>query len=152
MRVALDSNILVYAHGVDGAAMRRKALDVLDALPDDDVVLPAQALGEIFNVLVRKAQWGREKARAAVLEWRDSYPIVDTSGTVLARAIDLSAEHRLSIWDAVILSASAESGCRLLLSEGLQAGFTWQGVTVVNPFIPQSDPLFAALLAERDRR
>ena len=39
--------------------------------------------------------------------------------------------------DAVILSAAAESGCRLLLSQDLQEGFTWNGVTVTNPFAPR---------------
>jgi hypothetical protein len=33
-----------------------------------------------------------------------------------------------------ILSAAAQSGCRLLLSEDLREGFTWAGVTVVDPF------------------
>ena len=29
---------------------------------------------------------------------------------------------------------SRQAGCRLLLSEDLHEGFTWAGVTVVNPF------------------
>jgi hypothetical protein len=30
--------------------------------------------------------------------------------------------------------ATAKVGCRLLLSEDLQEGFPWRGVTVTNPF------------------
>ena len=45
--------------------------------------------------------------------------------------------HKLGIWDAIVLSAAADAGCRLSLSEDLQDGFTWQGVTVANPFAPR---------------
>jgi predicted nucleic acid-binding protein len=36
--------------------------------------------------------------------------------------------------------------CRLLLSEDLQEGFTWRGVTVTNPFAKSRHPLLDALL------
>jgi len=48
--------------------------------------------------------------------------------------LDGAAGHNLGIWDAIILSASAAGACRFLLSEDLQNGFTWNGVTVLNPF------------------
>jgi predicted nucleic acid-binding protein len=38
------------------------------------------------------------------------------------------------MWDALIMSVAAENKCRLLISEDFQNGFTWRGVTVVNPF------------------
>lgn len=40
-----------------------------------------------------------------------------------------------------MLSVAAESRCRMLLSEDLRHGFTWRGVTVVNPFSEPRDPL-----------
>jgi len=47
------------------------------------------------------------------------------------------------------LSAASAAGCRLLLSEDMQEGFTWGGVTVVNPFTDEPHPLLAAALAPR---
>jgi len=41
---------------------------------------------------------------------------------------------------------AAENRCRLLLSEDFQNGFTWRGVTVVNPFATQQSPLLEDLL------
>jgi hypothetical protein len=39
-------------------------------------------------------------------------------------------------------SAASQSDCRLLLSEDFQEGFTWAGVTVVDPFSsPQHAPV-----------
>lgn len=71
---------------------------------------------------------------------------------MLLAAADLATDHQFSIWNAVILSAAAEAGCRLLLSEDLQGGFTWKGVTVTNPFAPKKHELLAGLLADDDVR
>ena len=150
MRVALDTNILGYAEGVNGSEMQRAALDLIGRLPRDEVLIPVQALGELFNVLTRKAGQSRDTARAVMLSWSDTFTLLDSSVVVMLGAVDLAAEHRLSIWDAVMLSAAAHASCRLLLSEDLQEGFTWHGVTVANPFLPQPNPLLAELLAGRD--
>ncbi len=146
MKVALDTNILAYAEGTHGVEMKEKALDLIQRLPAGSVVLPAQVLGELFNVLVLKARKPAAGARMAILTWRDAYALSDTSATVIVNAVDLAADHHLRIWDSVILSATAEAGCRLLLSEDLQEGFTWQGVTVTNPFAPAKHALLEALL------
>ena len=148
MKVGLDTNILAYAEGTNGIAMRDKALDLVQALPVSSVVLPTQVLGELFNVLVLKAKRPAADARTAILGWRDAYPLSETSESVMINAIDLASDHRLRIWDAVILSATAEAGCRLLLSEDLQEGFTWRGVTTTNPFGASRHPLLDALLSE----
>lgn len=146
MRVALDTNILAYAEGVNGADMRRTALALVQRLPETAVLLPVQALGELFHLLVRKAGRTPGKARAAVLGWKDAFPLIETSPEVLFAATDLATDHKLSIWDALIVAATAEAGCRLLLSEDLQQGFTWKGVTVTNPFAAQKHDLLLDLL------
>lgn len=147
MRVALDTNILAYAEGVNGTAMKETALELVEKLPEGAALLPVQTLGELFNLLVRKAGRAPAKARRAILSWQDAYPLIETSGEVMLAAADLATDHQLSIWDAVILSAAAEAGCRLLLSEDLQEDFTWKGVTVTNPFATPKHELLAALLA-----
>jgi predicted nucleic acid-binding protein len=81
-----------------------------------------------------------------VLSWRDAYAVVETSAAVIVNATDLASDHGLTIWDSVVLAASAEAECRLLLSEDLQDGFTWRGVTVTNPFAATLHPILAALL------
>jgi predicted nucleic acid-binding protein len=152
VKVALDTNILAYAEGTNGADMKRAALQLIRRLPGGSIVLSVQVLGELFNVLVLKAKRPATNARAAILSWRDAYAVFDTSSAVLLNAADLATDHNLRIWDAVVLSASAEAGCRLLLSEDLQEGFTWRGVTVTNPFAETTHVLLGALLknAEHD--
>ena len=59
-------------------------------------------------------------------------------------ARDLAADHESQIWDALIMSVAADQHCRLWLSEELQHGFTWRGVTVVNPFVNEPAGLLEA--------
>jgi predicted nucleic acid-binding protein len=146
VRVALDTNILAYAEGVNGAERQLQALALLERLPDHALVVPAQALGELFNVLVLKAKRSRKVARTAVLMWRDAYSVRDTSASVIVDALDLSTDDHMRIWDAVMLSVAADAGCRLVLSEDLQDGFTWRGVTVTNPFGCEPHALLDSLL------
>jgi predicted nucleic acid-binding protein len=148
VRIALDTNVLAYAEGINGAERRDAALALIRRLPQEAVVVPVQVLGELFNVLVRKGGKSRSDGRDALLSWRDTFPVVETSPEVMLAAADLATDHQLGIWDAVILSAASQAGCRLLLSEDLHEGFTWAGVTVVNPFSSPRHALLNALLGE----
>lgn len=146
MKVALDTNILAYAEGIGDGERCAAARALIGALPPDVVLLPAQTLGELFRVLTGKAGRSAETARTAVLGWSDAFAAADSSLTAFHAAMDLAADHRLQIWDGLILAVAAEQHCRLLLSEDLQPGFTWRGITVVNPFAAPGHPLLDALL------
>jgi predicted nucleic acid-binding protein len=145
MLIALDTNVLAYAAGVNGQERQRAALELLDKLSESETFLPVQALGELFRVLVGKAKISPRLARTTIIRYRDAYPLIETSPAVFLSATDLAVAHKIGIWDAVMFGAAAEAGCRLLLSEDLREGFTWGGVTVVNPFAAKH-PLLTALL------
>lgn len=147
MRIALDTNVLAYAEGVNDAAKRDIALELMRGLPQEAVIIPVQVLGELFNVLTRKAGRSRAEAREALLTWRDTFSVIETAPEMMLAAADLATDHQFSIWDAVILSVASQAGCRLLLSEDLQDGFTWGGVTVANPFASPRHALLESLLA-----
>ena len=146
MKVAIDTNVLAYAEGVGDDARRKTSQALLAALPPNDVVVPTQVLGELFRVLTGKRGMSRQKARSAVLSWSDAFEIYDSTHTAMLAAMDIAAEHALQIWDGLILSVAGEARCRLLISEDMQNGFTWRGVTVVNPYAESVHPLLRALL------
>jgi predicted nucleic acid-binding protein len=148
LRIALDSNVLAYAEGVNDGIKRDIVADLLEAIPPDAIVIPVQVLGELFNVLVRKAGRTRIDAAQTLTGWHDTFSTIPTTQEVLSAAMDLATVHQISIWDAVILAAASQAGCRLLLSEDLHNGFTWGGVTVVNPFASPHHTLLTTLLAE----
>ena len=140
MRLALDTNVMAYVEGINGPSMKEAALELLQGLPRASVVLPVQTLGELFHVLVRKAGRSRASARSTVITWSDGYAVAETSTAAVLAAADLAVNHQLGIWDAVILSVAAEADCRLLLSEDMQDGFIWQGVTIANPICATQAP------------
>lgn len=146
MKLALDTNVLAYAEGVNDVVKRDIALELVRDLPQEAAIVPVQVLGELFNVLTRKAGRSQAGAREALLGWRDTFPVVETGSEAMLAAADLATDHQFSIWDAVILAVASQSGCRLLLSEDLQDGFTWGGVTVANPFVSPRHALLESLL------
>lgn len=146
MRTALDTNIMAYAEGVGDKERCDKARQVVAELPVERAVLPAQATGELYRVLTKKAGFTASKAREAILGWSDSFEVADSTWSAFQSAIDLATDHQLQIWDALILCVAAENHCRLLLSEDLQQGFIWRGVSVVNPLSESPDSLLARFL------
>ncbi len=112
-------------------------------------MLPAQTLGELYRVLTAKARRESRAARAAILEWSHTFVVADSTWTAFQSALDLASTHDLRIWDALILSVAAECQCRLLLTEDLQPGFVWRGVTVVNPYAAPAHPLLQRVLETR---
>lgn len=146
MRVALDTNILAYAEGVGDEIRCNSALQLVEQLPGNLVLLPAQTLGELSRVLSGKAKRSPVSVREAILGWADSFEVADSTWPSLQSALDLTVDHKVPIWDALILAVAAENRCRLLLSEDFQNGFTWRGVTVVNPFAAPRSRLLSELL------
>jgi predicted nucleic acid-binding protein len=141
MRIVLDTNILAYAEGVGDKTRCLKAREVVAGLPVENVLIPVQVLGELYRVLTRKAGRPPLDSKKAILGWTDAFTTLDTTKPAMESALDLAADHNFQIWDALILAISAEHRCRLLLSEDLQNGFTWRGVTVVNPLKERKHPL-----------
>src|SRR5260370_30874409 len=144
MRVGLDTNILIYAEGRNDAARRATAVSLLRKLPPESVHLPVQAIAELFHVLVTKAAVAPADAKNAVLRWCDQYSLVDTSEAVLLSAMELSSQHRLRTWDAIIMAAPASSPFRLLVSRELLSGLSWNEERPAPPLSPQPPPPLSA--------
>ena len=64
MKVALDTNVLAYAEATNGAHLRDRALELIERLPPESIVIPVQILGELYNVLVKKAKRRPTHARS----------------------------------------------------------------------------------------
>ena len=151
MRVALDTNVLAYAEGVGDERRCSAAILMVEQLSSNVVVLPAQTLGELSRVLTGKAKRSAEQAREAFLGWADSFEVADSTWFAFQSALDLTVDHQLPICDALVLAVAAENRCRLLLSEDFHNGFTWRGLTVVNPFIYSPSTLLASLLLIKNK-
>lgn len=147
MRVALDGTVLAYAAGAGDAQRCEAARRLVAQLPSDAVALSVQVLGELQRVVTGTLRLPAQQAGTAARHWADAFETADLTWAAMQPAFDLAAGYGLQIWDALILSVAAEQRCRLLVSKDLQDGFTWRGVTVANPFVPQPHVLLRELLA-----
>ena len=148
MRTALDTNVLVYAEGVDDPQRQGIATDLLSRIPRERLVISVQVLGELFNVLTRR-NVPREHARARTAYWREALSVYESSCELMDMALDFATDHKISIWDALVLSSAVEARCDVLISEDFQDGLAWRGVTVVNPFAANPHKLLDKLLREQ---
>ena len=140
MRVALDTNVLAYAEGLGDEVRCQLASDLIAKLNPINFLVPVQVLGELSRVLTSKLKRSSADARELLLSWSDAVVVADTTWAAFQSAMDLTVDHQISMWDALVMSVAAENKCRLLISEDFQNGFTWRGVTVVNPFETKAKP------------
>lgn len=125
-----DTNILVYAF-LD-VAKRGRALEALT----QGGVVSVQVLNEFAHVAHRKRRrsWPEiEAALAVIRNWFDD--IVPITSATHAAAFALARDHSLAFYDALILAAAIEAGCKTLYSEDFQHGRRFGDLTIVNPFL-----------------
>jgi predicted nucleic acid-binding protein len=146
MSAAFDTNVLLYAEGVNGLDRKTAIWDVLERISAVSTHVPMQACAELFRALVLKFRWERRQALMAVQSWQSAARLAPLSAEGFNDALSLSTIHGLQVFDAMILSSAVEAGCTVLLSEDMSHGFLWRGCTVVNPFDPDPHPALAALI------
>jgi predicted nucleic acid-binding protein len=149
-RVALDTNILAYLAGVSRDARDDAKIDQIRNLIARlssvvSLIAPAQTLGELFVVL-RRGGASANEARAVLIEFAQAFGSSASEPKTIVAAADLVVDHKLQFWDALILTAAADAGCTLLLSEDMQDGFVTRGLTVVNPLRDSLNTKLVALL------
>jgi predicted nucleic acid-binding protein len=150
VRIAFDSNILVYLAGLEKTAKDAAKIASARTLHINlaqlaDCIVPLQAIGELYTVLSRSGM-DRIAARECATDLQLSFESVAANEDTFGAAIDLATDHSLQFWDALILNVAADAGCSLLLSEDMQDGFAWRGVTVVNPFAKKLHKRLARVL------
>jgi predicted nucleic acid-binding protein len=145
MSAAFDTNVLLYAEGVNGLERKTAIWNVLDRISAVSTYVPMQACAELFRALVLKFRWDRQQALTAVQSWQSAAHLAPLSAEGFNDALSLSTIHGLQVFDAMILSSAVEAGCTVLLSEDMTHGFLWRGCTVVNPFDPHPHPALKSL-------
>jgi len=133
MGVFLDTNVVVYAFDGAEPAKKRIAIEILEA--GDRLVVSTQVLLETWWVLARKLGIPlADDSASKVVEELSSLPVVSTDPELVRRAIDAGRRFHIAVWDALIIEAARTGGCRRILSEDLNSGQDFDGVTVENPF------------------
>jgi predicted nucleic acid-binding protein len=134
--VFVDTNVLVYAHDASETVRQPVAQSVLAELwRTRSGALSTQVLQEFYVVVTRKFDppLSRREARNLVDAY-GQWHLVQVDVPLILAASQLEERHTLSFWDALIIEAARRSGASRLVTEDLQTGRRFAGVTIDNPF------------------
>jgi predicted nucleic acid-binding protein len=130
----LDSNVLIYTDDHSAADKQATALALVETgHASRTTFISTQVLEEYFSAATRNLKVSAEIARAKVQLFGQLNVVLISLDDVLA-AIDLHRLHQISFWDALVVQSARQAGCATLLTEDLQDGRRFDGVTVRNPF------------------
>lgn len=132
-RVAIDSNILIYAEIEPDSEKGRRSADLILRTARDGV-MPAQVLGEFLRFVQRRFPILLEDAIGQALLYQSVFVTPPTTDATINKASDLARAHRLQFWDCVVCAASAQAGAKILLTEDMQDGRVLDGLRLMNPF------------------
>jgi predicted nucleic acid-binding protein len=134
--VFVDTNVLVYARdrtepekcGAAGAWIAR-------LWESDAGRVSAQVLREYYVTVTRKLDPGMARAKArldmrSLLAWSRDLP----EASLLKEAWRIEDQHQIAWWDALIVGAAHQLGCRYLLTEDFTPGASFGKLEVVSPF------------------
>jgi predicted nucleic acid-binding protein len=136
VRTFVDTNVLVYLFDAGEPAKQERARQVIsDLCRAGTLVVSSQVLSEFYVAVTRKLEepLPPDLALRALADLA-AYPCVSIDAALVQRAAAHSAAARLSYWDALIVEAAVEAGADVLCSEDFQAGRSYQGVLVDDPF------------------
>ncbi len=134
VRSFFDTNVLLYADDKAAPAKQRRALElVAEHRRARTGVVSLQVLQEYFVAVTRKLGVDPRVARRKV-ELLAEFDVARVEVADVLAAIDLHRLHGFSLWDALIVRAAKQAGCRVILTEDLQHLRELDGIQIVNPF------------------
>src|SRR5688572_33409415 len=116
-----DTNILIYAF-TTGDRRGAKA----ESLLAEGGVIGVQVLNEFTSVVRRKLAWGWPQVQSALEVIAElTGPPLSLTADIHAQAVKLARDNSLAFYDALIVAAAADAGCRMR-SEERRVGNEWR--------------------------
>jgi predicted nucleic acid-binding protein len=134
----LDTNILVYSLAANEPRKQPVATVLIQmALDTGRGFISTQVVQEFLNLATRRASPVFSESETAEYLKTVLQPLCAhfPSFAFYERALQIRLETGYSFYDALIVAAAVELGCRRLLTEDLQHGRKIQGLTILNPFV-----------------
>lgn len=134
----LDTNLFVYQLTTEDEAKAEVAGRIIrEGIRTGRACISFQVIQECLNVIVRHAEIALTVEQAQRYLDTSLKPLwrIYPSAALYQRGLEIQARHRFSFYDALIVAAAQEAGCKLLYSEDLQHGQQIDALTIRNPFI-----------------
>jgi predicted nucleic acid-binding protein len=134
--VFVDSTTLLYTQDIRYPEKQKLSTAWLKSLlTSSRLILSLQVLNETYAVVRRRPEFAHW--RSEVLPFLlDSLGWITPplTGETMVEAWRLEDRYRIGFWDALLLASANAADCDYFLSEDLNDGEVYGGVTVVNPF------------------
>ena len=131
-KISLDTNVLIYNHGIDGDAKQLIADSLLDNVP----IISTQVISEYLNVIKRISKMNKSDLLRMCAEWLEDCQIQSVSLSTIKLARYLVQKYDFQLFDSIIVASALEAECDILYSEDLQHGLIVEDkLTILNPFI-----------------
>ncbi len=134
----LDTNVIVYAFGPSSPEKAKIAQRMItDGAADKQAIISYQVVQEFINVALRgfRLTIARSDLESFVLMALFPMMAISSSPALVMEALRLHGEHGLAWYDALIVAAALQGGCKVLYSEDLQHGRRFGDLVIQNPFL-----------------
>ena len=131
----VDSNVFVYAVDKAVSAKQKKARGIVaDVFADGSAYrVSPQVLAEFSSVAIRKLGMATPILLALLAEMgKIAHVAIDNA--LVSRAVEIQGIYGIQYYDAQIVAAAERLGCDSILTEDLNDGQMYCGITAVNPF------------------
>jgi predicted nucleic acid-binding protein len=129
----LDTNVLVHAYDAADPAKQSIAQDLVRRAVAGEIVTSTQVLTEFAATLLHKISPAARRPNVlAILDALGPIKVTAPDADTIRRAVEAHAQHGV---DGMILAAAEHGSCTRILSEDFNAGQSYFGIKVENPFV-----------------
>ena len=134
-KIFIDTNLFVYSIDQKEPLKKDKAREILKKIIEShQPVISTQVIKEFYVVATTKLTADQLIVKSIIHNFRNM-EVVNNDIELIEQAIDISVISQLSFWDSLIIAAAEKANCEYVCSEDLNAGQTYRGVMVVDPFV-----------------
>jgi predicted nucleic acid-binding protein len=131
----LDSNVLVYAYDASNPQKQTVAQALVERAVAGDAMASTQVLAEFAATLLHKiTPPANPEAVMAILDSLGPIKLIAPDAGIVRRAVEARSTYGVHFYDGMIVAAAERAGCQRILTEDLNPGQKYFGVTVSNPF------------------
>jgi predicted nucleic acid-binding protein len=138
--IIFDTDILVYAFDKSEKEKNAKAKSLVLCVENNSIngVITNQILGELFNVLTAKVQYGisYQDASSVINDFifSDKWHKINYTYNTVSKTLEMCRELNKPFWDTLIIMTAIENNINKIYTENLKDFSAIGGIKIINPF------------------
>jgi len=131
-KIAVDTNILIYALDVTFPVKKQLSENLIDSLP----TVSTQNISEFANVCLRKFKFDKSTTLTIINRLLKKCVLTNCTNSTYLLAEKLIDKYQFQLFDSIIVASAIEAGCETLYTEDMQHGlFIENQLRINNPFL-----------------